>query len=253
MPKIKSKLRVLLLQIRDEPAVRIEEHESFCDYSGLQPGQIEILNAFDTPKFGPEVLDGFDALIVGGASEASVLEPENYPFVLPCQDLLLECIDRDLPVFASCFGFQLAVLALGGEITRDERDFEMGTLPIRLTAAAAEDPLFRDVPDGFLAVAVHREKAIACPPGCEELAYTEACCHSFRVRGKRFWSFQFHPEVDRARLVERLTVFKGHYTEGDEHLEQVLSSAQETPASNDLVRKFIDRVVVAPVQEFVQH
>ena len=73
---------------------------------------------------------------------------------------------------------------------------------------------------------------------------TDACCHSFRVEGRPFWAFQFHPEVDRARLVERLTVFKAHYTEDDGELDRVLSAAGETPESNALPRKFVDRVLL---------
>ena len=147
-------------------------------------------------------------------------------------------------MFASCFGFQLAVIAFGGEIVRDEADFEMGTIPIRLREEAAGDPILRDTRDGFPAVAVHRGRAVAAPEGCVELAYTEACCHVFRVRAKPFWAFQFHPEVDRATLVERLTVFKEHYTDGDEHLQRVLDDACETPESNRLVTQFVDRVLL---------
>ncbi len=102
----------------------------------------------------------------------------------------------------------------------------------------------RVAPNLTHAVAVHRERSIDCPSGCEQLAYTDSCCHGFRVEGKPFWAFQFHPEVDRATLVERLTVFKDHYTEGDDHLERVLREAVETPESNDLVRKFVDRVLL---------
>lgn len=240
----KNQLKLLLLQIRDEPRVRREEHQSFCDYSGLAPHQLAIHNTFDQPEFGPGILQGYQALIVGGASEASVLEPDNYPFVPASIELMRHCMEVDMPVFASCFGFQLAVLALGGRIVRDQRDFEMGSVNIRLTPAAKTDPLFRDVPDGFAAVSVHRERSEHCPPGAEMLAYTSPCCHAFKVRDRRFWAFQFHPEVDRARLIERLTIFKNHYTDGDEHLAEVLDSVQETPFSNDLVRKFVDRVLV---------
>ena len=243
MTSITPPLKVLLLQIRKEARVRQEEYESFCQYSGLAPAELDTLDAFAQPDFGPQVLAGYDALFVGGASEASVLEPETYPFVPASIALMRHCIARDFPVFASCFGFQLAVLALGGTIIRDERDFEMGTIAVRLTDAAASDPLLHDVPDGFFAVAVHRERSVHCPDGAQMLAYTAPCCHAFKVPGRRFWAFQFHPEVDRQRLVERLTIFKAHYTEGDDHLDQVLRSAVETPEANDLVRKFVDRVL----------
>lgn len=236
-------MKLLLLQIRHGTNVRKEEHDSFIRYCGLQAGQLDVLNVFDTPVFGPRVLEGYDALLVGGASEASVLEPETYTAVPACIELLRHCIEIDFPVFASCFGFQLAVLALGGRIIRDERDFEMGSLPISLRPAAAEDLLFHDTPDGFHAIAVHRERSTACPPGAIELAYTEPCCHAFRVEGKRFWAFQFHPEVDRATLISRLSVYREQYTDGDDHLDEVLSCAVDTPESNALMGKFVNRVL----------
>jgi len=46
------------------------------------------------------------------------------------------------------------------------------------------------------------------PQGCAPLADTDACPHVFRVRERRFWAFQFHPEVDRATLVERNEWFR---------------------------------------------
>lgn len=244
MDRKRSDLRILLLQIRDLEHVRIEEHRSFAQQAGLELGQIDVLNVFDTPRFPADAAAGYDALFVGGASEASVLEPETYAFVPFGCELLWHAREAGQPVFASCFGFQLAVIAFGGRIVRDESDFEMGTLPIRLTPEARDDPILHDAPDGFLAVSVHRERAVATPPGCVQLARSDLCCHVFRVAGKPFWAFQFHPEVDRDTLVERLTVFKEHYTEGDDHLERVLGTARETPEANRLVTRFVDRVLL---------
>ncbi|MBY5991103.1 type 1 glutamine amidotransferase [Ferrimonas balearica] len=240
----KATLTLLLMQIRDNPKTRDEEWRSFTQFCGLDPAQIRILNLFDTPSFGPEVLEGVDGLLVGGSSEASVLEPERYPFVEPAMALLRHCIAIKLPVFCSCFGHQLAVRALGGEVIRDERDFEMGTVPISLAPAAARDPLYHDMPDGFMAVSVHRERATQVPKGCTLLAYTEPCTHSFKVDDAPFWTTQFHPEVNRAVLIERLTQFAHHYTDGEAHLREVLAAAQETPLSNDLLRRFVDRVLL---------
>jgi len=243
--KTRDQLKILLLQIRDGEQVRREEHQSFADYCGVSVAQIDILNVFDTSEFAVDAADNYDALIVGGASEANVLKPEQFPFVAQSQKLIRHCGEIGKPVFASCFGFQLAVLALGGEILHCDVDFEMGTLPISLTESTADDLLYHDTPDGFHAVSVHRQYAEELPESCQLLAYTEQCVHSFKLKGKPFWAFQFHPEVDKATLVERLTFYKAHYTDGDSHLDQVLDSAVETPESNILVRKFIDRVLLS--------
>lgn len=244
MGKSRQNLKVLLLQIREGGQVREEEHASFAAYSGLEPQQIEVLNVFDTPEFQETVADDYDALFVGGASEANVLKTDEFPFVDNCKALLGHCAETSKPVFASCFGFQLAVLALGGEILHKDDDFEMGTLPILLTDHSLDDPLFRDVPNGFAAVSVHRQYAADLPSSCEVIAYTSQCIHVLRVKGKPFWAFQFHPEVDKRTLVERLTHYKAHYTDGDGHLDRVLNSAVETPDSNQLVAKFVDRVLL---------
>jgi len=244
MPKTRLQLKLLLLQIRDGEQVRREELESFAEYCGLGLNQIDVLNVFDTPSFDNDIIDNYDALLVGGASEANVLQPNQYPFVGGCQRLILHCVNLSKPVFASCFGFQLAVLALGGQILHKEQGFEMGTLPISLANSAWDDTLFRDTPDGFFAVSVHRQYAKELPLNCIPLAYTDQCIHAFRLKDQPFWAFQFHPEVDKKILVERLTFYKDKYTDGDGHLDQVLSAARDTPESNALMGKFIQRVLL---------
>lgn len=242
--KSKNALKTLLIQIRDNPQVREEEHNSFCEFSRLEHDQIDIFNVFDQPHFSPTIVDGYDGVFVGGASEASVLEPELFPFVGNSIELMRYCIDQSIPVFASCFGYQLAVLAMHGSIVRDHKDFEMGTIPIKLCEAAKDDPIYSDTPNPFMAVSVHRERATETPHGCIELAATDKCPHSFKVVDKPFWAFQFHPEVNKKILVERLTVYKNAYTDGDDHLNKVLSEAVETPESNHLLAKFVDRVLL---------
>jgi len=243
--------KILLLQIRDNPKVRQEELESFVRFSGLRMEQVDVLNVFDTPHFAPDIINEYDSLWVGGASEASVLEPERYDFLGPASELLHRCLADEIPVFASCFGFQLAVIALGGEIVRDSHDYEMGTVEISLTDAAENDAVFAGIPHGFRAVSVHKERAPKLPGGCELLAYTDACPHAFRVTGKPFWAFQFHPEVDRTTLVDRLTIFSAGYTDGEEHLQQVLDAIVETPDSNQLLSNFVSRVLNADSNRMV--
>ena len=237
-------LKILLLQIRDDANVRKEELESFAKYSELDLDQFEVLNVFDKPKFNSEELNGFDALYVGGASEANVLEPKKYEFVNDCIRLIKYAGDNSIPTFASCFGFQLAVLAFGGTILSKDSDYEMGSIPIRLTNLAEIDPVFKGTNDNFKALSIHRQYAIELPSNLDLLAYTDQCLHSFKLRNKPLWAFQFHPEVDRATVFKRLAIYKEEYTNSEDEFQSVLDSLVETPESHNLMLNFVNRVLL---------
>mgnify|MGYP001182791423 FL=1 len=237
-------IKILLLQIRDDQKVRREELESFAKYSQLEIEQIDVLNVFDTPHFQSEVLNGYDALYVGGASEANVLKPEKYLFINDCIELIKSAAEIELPTFASCFGFQLAILAFGGKVLSKNKDYEMGSIPIKLTNLAEIDPVFKGVKDGFPALSIHRQYSINLPKNLDLLAYTEQCLHSFKLRDKPLWAFQFHPEVDRATVFKRLAIYKKEYTESEEQFQQVLDSLVETPESHNLMLNFVNRVLL---------
>lgn len=241
-------LQILLMQIRDDDHTRVEEFNEFVRFSGLHPSQLTVLNVFETPDFEPSCMAGFDALFIGGSSDASVTKPDRYPFVVSAQTLLLHCLDAHIPVFASCFGFQVAVVALGGEVQVDKANMEMGTYPMQLTEVAQQDPLFEDVPTGFWAVSGHQERAMTLPEQAVLLAYTDRCpYHAFRIADRPFYAFQFHPEIDPPDLAARITRYKERYLDGDDHLEQVVQSLQATPIANQLIGKFVDRILLPAI------
>lgn len=241
-----SQLKILLLQIRDDAFTCQEELDEFVRFSGLQPEQFGVLNAFTTPEFEPTCMDGYDALFVGGSSDASVTQPDRYPFVKDCKRLLEYCLLQKIPVFASCFGFQAAVEALGGRVIVDKDKMEMGTYRMHLTEAAARDQLFQDVPREFWAVSGHKERAIALPEAAILLAYSERCpYHAFKMPDAPFYAFQFHPEVDPPDLRSRITRYCDRYLESVEVLTGIFEGLQaETPIANQLIRKFVDRVLL---------
>lgn len=240
----KKHIKLVLVQIREDENVKKEELASFAKYAQIDIEQFEVIDVFQTPNFNTN-MGAFDAVFIGGASRASVLEKDKYPFVDNIQIMMLDCLKKDIPVFASCFGFQVAVLALGGEIVTDKENFEMGTVPISLTQKASDDEIYQGIDNNFYAVSVHKQKAQSLPACCELLAFTHSCVHSFKVHNKRFWAFQFHPELDKECLIQRLNVYKDKYTQDKEHFENVINSIEKTPQANKLVSNFIKRVIMA--------
>lgn len=246
MTQQRSQLKLLLLQIRDDAVTCQEELDEFIRYSQLDAKQFAVLNTFETPTFEATCVEGYDALLVGGSSDASVTQPEQYPFVDDAKRLLVYCLQKSIPVFASCFGFQAAVEALGGQVIVDAATMEMGTYRLHLTEAAATDVLFHDVPVHFWAVSGHKERALSLPEGAVLLAYSELCpYHAFRMEGKPFYGFQFHPEVNAADLALRITRYQNRYLDSAEALAQILQGLQETPIANQLIKKFVDRILLA--------
>ncbi len=241
----KSHLKILLLQIRDDEVTRREEFDEFVRYSQLQPEQFDVLDVFKTPEFEPHCIDGYSALFVGGSSDASVTQPDRYPFVESTNQLMTYCWQQSVPVFASCFGFQAAVAALGGKVIVDKERMEMGTYPMHLTQAAAQDLLFHDVPTGFWAVSGHKERADTMPPESVLLAFSDRCpYHAFKMQDKPFYGFQFHPELDKPDLTARITRYQHRYLDDSNELQKIVVSLQETPIANQLIQKFCDRILL---------
>ncbi len=138
----------------------------------------------------PARLDAFDALIVlGGAMNPD--EDATYPWLGRVRDALREAVDLGLPVLGICLGAQLLAQALGGEAPAGER--ELGWHGVELEPAAADDPLFADVPTPFTTLHWHR---YSCEPpaGAVPLARTWSALQAFRI-GERSWGVQFHGEV----------------------------------------------------------
>lgn len=242
----RDSLRILLLQARNDLATQQEELEEFSRYSGLGIEQFTVLNGFDQADFSSTIIAGHDALFIGGSSDASVLKPELYPFVSPSQALILHCLECRIPVFASCFGFQLAVEALGGQVILDRQNMEMGTYPIYLTPQAQADPLCQTFPAEFLAISGHQERAATLPPQAIHLAYSQNCpYHGFTLPGQPFYAFQFHPEVNRADLIARISRYCDRYFEHPDSLRDLANSAQDTPIANQLIAAFVDRILLS--------
>ena len=129
-------LRILLLQAREEnDPMKEEEVLSFAQKSGLTPEQFHQHDLLTGPPELRRVLE-HDAMMVGGSGDYYVSR-RNLPAFDEQLELLAEVVAAGHPTFASCFGFQLLTVALGGEILYDPPSTEVGTYELQLTAAGA--------------------------------------------------------------------------------------------------------------------
>ena len=235
----------VLLQARNQndPA-RLDEQEAFARQLGCSMDSICSVDILRT-QLNPEILEGADALLVGGAGEYSVLDRE--PAIQGFIEFLAHTADgTDLPIFASCFGFQALVLGLGGTVVSDEENAEVGSYTITRTGAAAEDPLFRHLPSQFPAQLGHKDRAETLPECLINLAFSErAPCQAVRYRGKHVYATQFHPELTGDDNRQRFLRYMEQYGRlfGEKEAQARLDSHIPSPDSNRLLRNFVQLCV----------
>ena len=113
-----------------------------------------------------------DVLMIGGSGDYYVSK-QNLPRFQDVLDLLAEVVAVGHPTFASCFGFQLMVQALGGQIVYDPQQMEVGTYELTLTDEGVNDDLFSYLPDRFFGQLGHKDRADQLPDGFLNLASSE--------------------------------------------------------------------------------
>jgi len=108
-----------------------------------------------------------------------------------------------VPFFGSCWGLQVAVAVAGGKVAANPLGREFGfARRIALTPAGRAHPLFAGKPDVFEAIAVHKDRIEALPPGATVLATNEMGLQAAEVPFDRgvLWGVQYHPEYSFAEI-----------------------------------------------------
>lgn len=241
---VPSSLRVLLLQARSpgDPVAQTER-AAFAAASGLPVGHLHTHDLLEGPPSLVKIRR-HDVLMVGGSGDYYVSK-RNLPGLDATLDRLREVVEAGHPTFASCFGFQLLVEALGGRIVHDPEGVEVGTYEVTLTEEGADDPLFGDLPRTFRAQMGRKDRADDLPEAVVHLASSQRCrYHALRIPEKPIWSTQFHPELDRERNRTRFQRYLDGYAPvmSAEEQRRALERFEESPETDRLLRRFL-RVV----------
>ena len=135
--------------------------------------------------------------------------------------------------------------AMGGVVVTDLSRAEVGSLEVTLTAEGQDDPVFGGLPRQFLAQLGHQDIVVELPADAILLASSERVMHqAFRFRDLPIYCTQFHPELNRAALLERVAAYP-------EYPQRILGvgietfcrdHCAETPEADSLLGRFIDHV-----------
>lgn len=192
----------------------------------------------------PDLRD-FAAVVVTG-SPASVTE--RAPWMLATEARLVEAVGAGSWVLGICFGHQLLAQALGGQVAKNPRGREIGTVPLALTERHA---LFGGAEPPHLANMTHVDAVVELPRGARVLATSELDPHSALSFGERAFGVQFHPEIDAEVMADYVAGRWDLLISEGLDAERIRGSIAEAAAGRSVLARFLELSGVAgrPVED----
>jgi len=136
----------------------------------------------------PDSMDPYSGMVLmGGPMSVN----DDLPWIAPLLALIVDAIDRDIPVLGHCLGGQLISKALGATVGKNPVK-EIGWGPVTVTKNAAAEKWFAGL-DQFEAFHWHGE-TFDLPEGAAHLLASAHCQNQAYAIGKHL-AFQCHIEM----------------------------------------------------------
>jgi GMP synthase (glutamine-hydrolysing) len=156
--------------------------------------------------------------------------------MLSAEAWLRDVVRAGTPTLGICFGHQMLAQALGGEVQKNPRGREIGTVRIE---RIADDPLFEGLPAAFEVNATHIDTVTVLPPGATRLARSSLDDHQAIRFTETCYGVQFHPEIDadvmRAYLEARREILATERFV----VEALLAEVTHAPHGRQILRNFL--------------
>lgn len=165
---------------------------------------VDVVQAWDGAPVPRRVPDGIAGVIpLGGVMGA--MDDDVAPWLPNERALLVDAVERGIPILGICLGGQLLAAATGGRVTLGPAT-EIGVVSVHLTSEGEKDPvLSRAVPspgEGIPAAQWHQDNIVDLPPDAVLLLTNPACrVQGFRI-GETAYGLQLHPELDAATFAD---------------------------------------------------
>ena len=195
----------------------------------------------------------FDAIVAMGGP-MSATDDDAHPWLTAEKQLIAGSVRAGLPFFGVCLGVQLLAASLGARVYRGALP-EVGLLPVEVTAAGRDDPVFAALPDDLVTLQWHGD-TFDLPEGATLLASSPAYPNQ-AFRYANAYGVQFHLEIsdEMAREWASVPTYAAslEQTLGPDTAAPFVRSIEERSVEmrshgRRLFERFLD-VVVAPTLE----
>ncbi len=194
---------ILILQhVRPEPPGTIGEA---LDANGLSHRTVEV----HRDESVPDTLTADGLVVMGGPM--GVGDVEDRPHLQAELDLVGQALDNDVPILGVCLGSQLVAHVLGADV-HPGSEKEIGWGEVTLTDAAADDPLFHDIDDPFMAFHWHGD-VFEMPDDAVRLAHTPQTARQAFRYDDNVYGLLFHLEVTPRTVAGMTKAFQDELAE----------------------------------------
>lgn len=242
-----SNPRVLIVQTGTAAEQVRAAHGDYPDWFSralANDAEFSVLRAHEGERLDAQALSRHKArgILVTG-SPLSVTE--RAPWMEELGAALLRQGKEGTQVLGVCFGEQLLGVAAGGDVIKNPRGREIGTVKIQLTPAGRRDPLFRwaDASDNgeFEMQATHVDAVSPLPPGATLLASNEnTASQAFRL-SETVAGVQFHPELSPEAMRDLISS-REEALKAEGLNANALRAAVRPASGKQLLRAWIDQV-----------
>ncbi|MDR2080546.1 MAG: glutamine amidotransferase [Campylobacteraceae bacterium] len=224
----------IILKMGDTMQKCAEKYGNFEDWTlksaGIDSKDVKII---DPRKEKLPDFENVQGIIITGSHD---MVTDRFEWIEKSSEWLKTAAYNSVPIFGICFGHQLLAQTFDGVAANHPSGPEIGTVSIDLTDKAADDPLFKDLPQTFLAHATHTQSVIKLPENSVLLASNcYESCHAFRIN-KSVWGVQFHPEHDTQIIKEYII----GQAENINNISMVLRNVCETPYARKVLENFVN-------------
>ena len=194
------------MQVRSDKL--IAEHDFRC-YQKIAANHVELdcLNWYNEEKNIAELLEKYDGFVLGGSNIESFAD---FPNKEKLKNLMLECLNKDIPFLGICYGFQLLGNLLGAVSIKDIPNEEFCSKQVSLVKNELQDPILNEIPEKVDVCLGHNCRFTEPPQGVTALVTGEGVnlLQGFRVENtKHVYGFLFHPELNDIDMKHRMVEY----------------------------------------------
>jgi len=180
----------------------------------------------------PAVRGAAAFVMTGSSSSVTDLDP----WIRRAEAYVREIAQAEVPLFGICFGHQLVAHALGGEVAKNPRGREIGTIRVK---RLADDPIFAGAGAELAANATHMDSVTRLPEGARLLASSELEPTQAFALGTAIRCVQFHPEIDGVAMRTYVEARASLITAEGGDAEAIRARSGDAPEAAETLRNFV--------------